>query len=105
MTQLEFLSAAAAAVPAYGFSGADYSDKEDGRRLTGQMLRIFNVMKDGRWRTLGELAHLADAPEGSASAQLRNMRKQEFGGHTVNRRRVGDRSRGLFEYQVIEKRI
>lgn len=84
------------------FSGADYDEDKDGRRLTGQILRVFEVMQDQKWRTLGELATLSGAPESSASAQLRNLRKPQFGGHTVNRRRCGDPEQGLYEYQLIE---
>jgi hypothetical protein len=83
------------------FDGADYSPKHDKERLTGQLLRIYTVMRDGEWRTLNHIAHCTGDPEGSISAQLRNLRKKRFGGHTVNRRSLGDRSKGLYEYQLV----
>lgn len=103
MTQLDFLTAPVAT--SMRFSGADYDEEKDGRRLTGQILRVFEVMQDQKWRTLGELAALSGAPESSASAQLRNLRKTRFGGHTVNRRPRGDRAHGLYEYQLVEKKL
>ena len=35
------------------FDGSDYSEKFDLARLTGQIARVYNLMKDGEWRTLG----------------------------------------------------
>lgn len=83
------------------FDGADYIREFDHTRLKGQMLKIWELMKDGHFRTLQEIAAATNAPEASASAQLRNFRKPKFGGHTVERRRRGDRSSGLFEYKLI----
>lgn len=83
------------------FDGAAYVSEFDHSRLKGQMLKIWDLMKDGQFRTLQEIAQATNAPEASASAQLRNLRKQKFGSHTVERRRRGDRSSGLFEYKLI----
>lgn len=80
------------------FDGADYKPKRDDVRLSGQILRIFNAMKDGGWRSLGRISQLTMDPEASVSAQLRHLRKAKFGGHTVNRRHLGD---GLYEYQLV----
>ena len=41
------------------FNGSNYSAEFDHARLPGQIRRIYDVMRDGRWRTLGEPA--ADA--------------------------------------------
>lgn len=38
------------------------------------------------WLTLEELAKLTDYPPASISAQLRHLRKQEFGGYEVEKR-------------------
>lgn len=67
-------------------------------RMAGQMLRIFNLMRDGQWRTLSQISMQTGASEAGASARLRDFRKPRNGGHTVNRRRV---SGGLYEYQLI----
>ena len=34
------------------FDGTDYVPSLDDVRLTGQTQRVFNLMTDGRWRTL-----------------------------------------------------
>jgi hypothetical protein len=86
------------------FDGSDYDPEFDDERLTGQCLRVFNAMRDARWRTLHEISLLTGDPEASISAQLRHFRKPRFGSHTVNKRSRGDRESGLFEYQLIETR-
>lgn len=83
------------------FNGATYDPKFDRVRLTNQILRVFNCMKDGEWRTLGEIESITGDPQASISAQLRNLRKDRFGAHEVNKRIRGDRKDGLYEYQLI----
>lgn len=83
------------------FSGAEYEAEHDHKRLAGQLGRIFELMEDGQWRTLAEIAIETVSPESSVSAQLRNLRKPENGAHTIERRVKGDRSQGLFEYKLI----
>ena len=83
------------------FEGSDYVREFDQSRLTGQLLRVFDLMKDSRWRTLGEIANVTRDPESSISAQLRHLRKEKWGSHTVEKRRRGDESIGLFEYKLI----
>ncbi len=60
-------------------------------------------MKDSRWRTLPEIENATGDPAASISAQLRHLRKEKFGSHTVNKRHRGDESKGYYEYQVIVK--
>jgi hypothetical protein len=57
-------------------------------------------MKDSQWRTLSGIADMTGDPEASVSAQLRHLRKERFGKHTVRRRHLGS---GLYEYQVIPR--
>jgi hypothetical protein len=83
------------------FNGPDYGPALDQVRLTGQIERIFSLMRDGRWRTLSEIESATGDPAASISAQLRHLRKARFGAHTMNKRRRGTRTSGLFEYQVI----
>lgn len=83
------------------FNGSDYEPAKDHARLWGQVLRIFEAMRDGIWRTLPEIRALTGDPEASISAQLRHLRKDRFGAHTVDKRRRGDESAGLWEYQLI----
>ncbi len=84
------------------FDGAVYEPVVDNARLTGQLLRIWDVMRDGTWRTLGEIATVTGDPEGSISAQLRHLRKARFGAHAVEKRSRGDRAHGLYEYRVLD---
>lgn len=80
------------------FDGEDYTPARDEARLTGQLARIWTLMRDGCWRTLPAIASATDDPPASVSAQLRHLRKPRFGGHTVERRYV---DHGLYEYRVI----
>lgn len=82
-------------------SGSDYEAKHDKTRLTGQLLKIVTCMSDEKWRTLSEIETITLAPGSSISAQLRHLRKEAFGSNQVNKRPRGDRSKGLFEYQLI----
>ena len=85
------------------FDGPTFVSAFDAERLTGQHKRVWAVMKDGNWRTLGEIGDATgDRSEVAISARLRDFRKSERSGHTVNRRRRGEASSGLFEYQVVK---
>lgn len=86
------------------FNGSDYNPKFDQARLTGQIERVFNLMQDGAWRSLDEIAALTGDPAASVSAQLRHLRKPRFGGHMVLKKNRGDREHGLFEYQLLVHR-
>lgn len=79
------------------FAGAGAQTTADQIRLTGQLARIFRIMLDGTWWTLGQISRVADAPESSVSAQLRNLRKPEFGAHTIDRESAGG---GLHRYKL-----
>lgn len=80
------------------FNGADYDHARDCARLNAQYTRIFDLMRDGEFRTLKRIATVTGYPEASISAQLRHARKPRFGGHTVNKRHVKN---GLYEYQLV----
>lgn len=88
-------------VPILRFDGTTYNENMDGVRLSRQYLRVFEVMKDGDWRTLDEIAQITGDQQQSISARLRDFRKIRLGGHEVLRRRRGDAKRGLFEYRLI----
>jgi hypothetical protein len=79
------------------FDGETYVPELDRTRLKAQLIRIRELMRDGRKRTLAEIAQITGDPESSVSARLRDLRKIKFGMWTVTRsRRVG----GLWEYQL-----
>lgn len=82
--------------------GPVYEAKHDGVRIDRQHERIKSLMLDGNWRTLNDIAQETKDPVASISAQLRHLRKPKFGGFIVNRRSVGDRTRGLYEYRVLK---
>jgi hypothetical protein len=84
------------------FDGADYTPSRDDVRLTGQILRVWNVVSDGGWRTLRDIAQLTGDPEASVSAQLRHLRKPRFGGYTVEREYIVN---GLYKYRLIKKEM
>jgi hypothetical protein len=80
------------------FNGADYSPNRDNARLTGQLLRIWEVVIDGRWYTLKDIAVRTGDPEPSISAQLRHLRKPRFGSYIVEREYIAN---GLYQYRVL----
>jgi hypothetical protein len=86
------------AVPTMRFDGITYDHARDSARLGDQMAAVLSVMADGKWRTLADIASETNSPEASISARLRDLRKERFGGHTVNRHFV---RRGLFQYQLV----
>ncbi len=81
------------------FNGSDYDSKKDQARLSKQHERIRDLMVDGHWRTLDEIAQITLDPAASVSAQLRHLRKERFGAYNVEKRRREGHS-GLFEYRV-----
>jgi hypothetical protein len=81
------------------FGGPDVSTM-DVSRFKGQMERVLALVKDGRWRTLNEIASRCGCSTQSASARLRDLRKPRFGSHVVERRRNQAYAEGIFEYRV-----
>ncbi len=83
------------------FNGSDYVDTRDRRRLAGQILRVYECMKDGCWRTLNEIHDVTGDPHASISAQLRHLRKPKFGKYVVEKQSRGEESCGLYEYRIV----
>jgi len=81
--------------------GETYDPEFDYDRLSGQILRVFDVMKDSRWRTVNEIHWETNDPHPSISTRLRDFRKKKYGSHIVERRTRGDRSDGLYEYRLL----
>lgn len=87
---------------AYGDRGGRTFDRTlDAKRLGDQHLRVLRLMYDGVWRTLAEIGAATGDPEASVSARLRDFRKSQWGGYTVERRRRGEGKRGLHEYRLV----
>ena len=87
--------------------GPAYDEKIDGRRIRNQQEAIKDFMlKTGKWWSLSELGRLLKFPEASISAQLRHLRKPEFGSYQVEKRRRIDADgepTGTWEYRVYPK--
>lgn len=77
--------------------GTVYDPLKDRKRLNKQAQATYNLMADGKWRTLTEMAAALGYPEASLSARLRDFRKSRFGGYSVNRKRIEG---GLYAYQL-----
>lgn len=72
-------------------------------RLPRQVDAVRELLKGGRWYTLQALAEALAQRCGvivslpGVSARLRDLRKPNFGGHTIEKRCLGD---GLYEYRL-----
>jgi hypothetical protein len=80
------------------FNGPDYVPERDWVRLSTQIGRVFNSMKDSSWRSLRDISDITGDPEASVSAQLRHLRKKRFGSHTIEKKHLGS---GLYHYRLI----
>jgi len=98
--------------PAYpvkpGTYGPDFNQQLDGTRLQTQLEVIADYMAErvilNQWVTLEEIEEATGYTTASISAQLRHLRKPQFGGHTVEKRRrqhANGSVGGTFEYMVI----
>lgn len=81
------------------FEGPAYDPALDHARLTKQLGRVFNLMRDGVWRSLQDIASATGDPESSVSAQLRHLRKARFGSYTISKRRRVE-GVGTWEYRL-----
>jgi len=80
------------------FDGETYDHERDSQRLSGQLEVVFNLVKDGKWRTLKEISQESGYPESSVSARLRDLRKVRFGSYVVEKEYVDN---GLYKYRVV----
>ena len=55
------------------------------------------MLQDRSWATLKQIGQLTGYAEASISAQLRNLRKSQFGAYSVKKQRRADR---VWEYRV-----
>lgn len=77
--------------------GSTFEPKRDRKRLNKQASAVFQFMQDHEWHSLRDISEATGAPEASASARLRDFRRSEFGGFTVERRAL---SKGLWQYRM-----
>ncbi len=80
------------------FSPPTFDPRHDAARISTQLAKVRDLMADGQWRTLREISDATGAPEASASARWRDLKKL---GYTTQRERVGDPARGLWRYRVV----
>jgi hypothetical protein len=86
------------------FDGEVYESDLDRERLTGQLLKVYEVMRDHEWRTIAEIQALTGIRlDGSISKQLRHLRYERFGAYLVEKRRRGPAGVGVWEYRVGER--
>lgn len=82
------------------FGGDTYQRPLDQDRLLRQLERVKDAMRDGEWRTLAQIQALTMDPMASISARLRDLRKDKFGGHLVQRR--WDQVNSRHEYRWVQ---
>jgi hypothetical protein len=84
------------------FGGSTYDEARDGERLRGALARVYDLMRDGQWRTIADIAALCECSEAGASARLRDLRKDRFRerypNRGVERQCIGA---GLWRYRVL----
>jgi len=68
--------------------------------LDGQVGRVLEVLQDGRWHTLRQIAGELEIPEQSVSARIRDLRKPHFGRHTIERRKISGRP-PIYQYRFV----
>ncbi len=78
----------------------------DVARVATLLQAVLKVMRRGEWLTLAELQNACEGlgvhgSEAGLSARLRDLRKPQHGGLTVERRRRGEPAHGLFEYRLM----
>lgn len=83
------------------FGGATYVRSLDRERLGEQLCRVIDLMSDGKWRSLREIARITDDPEASISARLRDIRKLWGTEAMESRRRPSAGAKaGAWEYRI-----
>lgn len=80
------------------FDGDTFDQELDGERLGAQLQRVKLAMASGEWFTLAQLASAARCSEASASARIRDLRKERNGGWTIQRERIEG---GLYRYRRV----
>jgi hypothetical protein len=87
------------------FDGLTFDPLQDGVRLSTALERVYELMRDGQWRTLQTIARMCHVSEAGASARLRDFRKErfqhQFPNEAVNSQRVAS---GLWQYQLVVPR-
>jgi hypothetical protein len=81
--------------------GPTFDKQLDGGRLRHQLEKIRDwMLVQNDWQTLAEIREALGFPESSISAQLRHLRKLQFGSYRVEKRRRSSPG-GTWEYRVL----
>lgn len=86
--------------PEIAFDGETYDPDRDYVRLSGQLKRVYEFMSDHKWHTLQEIADACYGTEAAVSARLRDLRKQKYGSHVVEKEHVFN---GLYQYRLVRE--
>ena len=87
-------------IEAHKFPGPCYDPILDFKRLENQLGRVYEALKSGKWLTLPGIEDITGDPQASISAQIRHLRKKEFGSYEILKRRRGLPGSGLWEYKL-----
>lgn len=86
--------------------GESYNALFDCERLNAQQRRVYELMIDGKYRTLRQISDSTGDPEASVSARLRDFRSNEYlAKHFImeSERMPGLERRGVWRYQLLMK--
>lgn len=84
--------------PKVAFDGSTYDPTQDYLRLNGQLGRVRLIMNDGKWHTLREMADNIGCEPQSVSARIRDLKKEQYGGLTIEKEHVKN---GLWRYRLV----
>jgi hypothetical protein len=82
---------------AFTFDGTTYDPSRDRVRLTRQLQMLKRFLSDGRWYSLTQIAAALGCTESGASARVRDLRKERFGSHEIERKNCGG---GVWVYRM-----
>ena len=89
----------------FNFPWGEPLPAEAGVRLTGQHKLVFDYMADGEWRTLEQISNATGISLASVSTPLRNLRKEQFGSHVIEKRRRAPQPMDVLAVAVWEYRL
>ena len=86
--------------------GPAFEEEKDGKRIRTQMsvIRAYMINLYPHWATLKEIENDLGYPQASISAQIRHLKKKQFGGHILEKkRRDSNGDGGTWVYRLSER--
>ena len=80
------------------FDGETYDRERDHTRHSSALARVKEILSDGEWHSIAEVADRANISPAATSARFRDLRKEKFGGHAVERKNLGG---GFWQYRLV----